>query len=353
MKKYLLALTLCTFVPPALARDVAAHIVPGSCTLPSWPLASLRALETGTTTAGFLVGEDGTLQETRIIGSSGFPDLDRASTEALGRCKFNAATVDGKPTAAWGRIFYRWTLANTGMREAELAAMERRARQGSAKDQLALGKLYLSGRAGKRNIESGADWMRRAAGQGLADAQVALALTMMPTSQINDVPAESVALLVKAAAQNHATAQFLLARIYIKEGNPGQGQPLLDQAVAQHYAPAMSLAGTQLLDSGRDDDLPRAIALLQQAAAKGDKNAHWMLAECYTNGRGVARSDEVAVSHLQQAALGPIAPAQQALARAYETGTGIKQDASLAKLWRDAAVATSARKTAAKAASLQ
>lgn len=351
MKKSLLALALCCALQPATARDVAAHIVPGSCARPSWPPASLRALETGTSTVGFLVGEDGALRETRIIGSSGFPDLDRASMESVSRCKFNAATEDGKPVAAWGRIQHQWTLANTGMREPELAAMERRARQGSAKDQLALGKLYLSGRAGKRNIESGPDWLRRAADQGLADAQVALAL--VPSGQVDHVSPESVALLRKAAAQNHATAQFLLARILIKEGNSDAGQPLLDQAVEQQYAPALSLVGTQLLDSGRSEDLPRAITLLQQAAAKGDLNAHWMLAECYAMGRGVARSDEVAVSHLQQAALGPIAPAQQALALAYETGTGVKQDATLARLWRDAAVATSQRKAAARADTAQ
>lgn len=347
MKKYLLALALCCALQPATARDVAAHIVPGSCMRPSWPPASLRALETGTSTVGFMVAEDGALLDIRIIGSSGFPDLDRASIESVSRCKFNAATEDGKPVAAWGRIQHRWTLANTGMREPELAAMERRARQGSAKDQLALGNLYLSGRTGKRNIESGPDWLRRAADQGLADAQVALALTMMPASQVGEVPAESVALLRKAAAQNHATARFLLARIFIEGGHPDEGQPLLDQAVEQQYAPAMSLAGTQLLDSGRQEDLPRAITLLQQAATKGDHNAHWMLAECYAMGRGVARSDEVAVTHLQQAALGPIAPAQQALALAYETGTGVKQDATLAKLWRDAAVATGKGRTAA------
>jgi TonB family protein len=347
MKKYLIVLALCAVLQPATARDVAAHIVPGSCPLPIWPPAALRALETGATTVGFMVDEGNTLRETTIITSSGSEALDRASMEALNRCKFNAATGDGKPIAAWGRMQYKWTLDHSKGQHAALAAFEDRARQGSAKDQLMLGQLYLGGHAGKSLVETGAQWLRRAADQGLADAQVALALHLHPSQRWDEAPAESVDLLRLAAAQDHPKAQFLLSRIMERQGKSEQAQLLFDRALAQQYPTAMYLAGKQLLNSGRNEDLPRAIALLQQAAAKGDRNAHWQLAECYAMGLGVQHDDALAATHLQQAALAPIPAAQHALAQAYETGTGIPQNAALAKLWRDTANANSKRRSAA------
>lgn len=346
MKKYLIVLALCAVLQPASARNVAAHIVPGSCPLPTWPPAALRALETGAATVGFMVDEGGALRETTIITSSGSEALDRASMEALSRCKFNAATSDDKPLAAWGRIQYKWTLDHSKGQQAALAAIEERARQGSAKDQLMLGQLYLGGHAGKGLVETGAQWLRRAADQGLADAQVALALHLHPSQRWDDAPAESVNLLRLAAAQDNPKAQFLLSRTFEKQGKAEQAQLLFDRALEQQYPTAMYLAGKQLLDNGRTEDLPRAIALLQQAAAKGDRSAHWMLAESYAMGRGVPRDDALAVTHLQQAVLAPIPAAQHALAQAYETGTGVPQNAALAKLWRDAAIANSKRRSA-------
>lgn len=343
MKKYLLVLVLSSLLQPAMARDVAAHIVAGSCPLPKWPKPSPGAIETGSITVGFLVGDDGQLRETSILSSSGFERLDRASAQAVQGCQFNAATEDGKPITAWGRISYRFTLDNSKSKEAVLAAVERRARLGQAKDQLMLGQLYQSGELGKDKVGNGVVWIRQAAEQGLADAQLAMATTLNPSGRWNNAPDESVEWLRKAADQGQSSAQFLLSRVLAYQGKPDQAQALFEQLLAKQYPHAMYVEAKRLLDSGNADDLPRAIAMLQEAAAKGDKNAHWLLAECYTTGRGVPQNDELAVTHLQQAAKAPIAAAQHALALAYETGKGVKQDAALARLWRETANGTSRR----------
>lgn len=343
MKKYLLALALSSLWQPAMARDVAAHIVPGSCALPKWPKPAPGAIETGAITVGFLVGDDGQLRDTSILSSSGFDRLDRASLDAVRGCQFNAATEAGKPITAWGRISYRFSLDNSKSKEAVLAALERRARLGAARDQLMLGQLYQSGELGKDQVGNGVEWIRRAADQGLADAQAAMATTLNPSGRWKDAPEESVAWLRKAADQGQSSAQLLLSRVLAYQGQPDEAQALFDQLLAKQYPYAMYLEAKRLLDNGSGDDLPRAIAMLNAAAANGDRNAHWLLAECYTAGRGVPQNDELAVAHLQQAVKAPIAPAQHALATAYATGKGVKQDAALARLWRETATATSRR----------
>ena len=349
MKKALAVLALSLCVLPAMAATSMAHIQPGSCEKPAWPRESLRALEKGRVIVAFLVGADGKLNETTVLRSSGFARLDRASVEGLALCQFKPAIEDGKPIAAWARIAYAWTFENQGLSSSELSAMERSARQGAAASQFELGKIYLSGRAGKRNVEAGTQWIRRAADQGLAGAQVAMALTKISSRRFNNTSEETVDWLRKAAAQDHPAGLYLLARVMMAQGKTAEAQPLMDRAVAQQHPEAMSLAGVQLLDNGRSEDLPRATALLQQAAAKGDNNAHWMLAESYAIGRGLPQSNELAVEHLRPAAIAGIGPAQRELGLAYATGKGIKQDAALARLWRDAADETDKRKARADA----
>ena len=55
------------------------------------------------------------------------------------------------------------------------------------------------------------------------------------------------------------------------------------------------------------------------------------------------------MEHFRPAAIAGIGPAQRELGLAYANGKGIKQDAALAKLWRDAADETDKRKARAEA----
>lgn len=81
-----------------------------SCAKPVYPAAAVTARREGTATIGFLVGADSKLVQSKVETSSGHPDLDEATREALKLCKFSAATRNGKPVQEWTKVQYVWSL---------------------------------------------------------------------------------------------------------------------------------------------------------------------------------------------------------------------------------------------------
>jgi protein TonB len=92
------------------AQRVAAVVDFNTCAKPEYPKASLRNEETGTVVLSFLIGAEGKVMDSKISKSSGFRDLDRAAQNALGKCRFKPAMVDGKPEQQWTPVQYVWTL---------------------------------------------------------------------------------------------------------------------------------------------------------------------------------------------------------------------------------------------------
>ncbi len=81
-----------------------------TCAKPEWPKASLRNEEQGTVTLQFLIDVDGSVSDSNILKSSGFPALDIAARDGIMLCKFTPRKVDGKPEAGWMTMQYVWTL---------------------------------------------------------------------------------------------------------------------------------------------------------------------------------------------------------------------------------------------------
>lgn len=79
---------------------------------PSYPRASLRNLEEGTTHISFQVAEDGAISDVKIVASSGFRGLDEALRTQLqaGQCKAQPALQDGKMVASNTNYKYVWKL---------------------------------------------------------------------------------------------------------------------------------------------------------------------------------------------------------------------------------------------------
>ncbi len=96
--------------PPAPPKRTPAVVDANACEKPEYPAASLRAQETGLVVLSFLIGPDGTVQDSKVQKSSGSRKLDEAARSALSLCKFKPATVDGKPEQAWARIEYEWKI---------------------------------------------------------------------------------------------------------------------------------------------------------------------------------------------------------------------------------------------------
>ena len=97
-----------TAAPARLRTAVLADAK--ACALPDYPARAARNGETGTTILALLVGTDGHVTSARVERSSGSRDLDRAALGALSLCRFQPATNNGVPEAAWAQLGYVWTL---------------------------------------------------------------------------------------------------------------------------------------------------------------------------------------------------------------------------------------------------
>ncbi|MEK7737712.1 MAG: energy transducer TonB, partial [Pseudomonadota bacterium] len=95
---------------PHVPNRAAAIVNASACQKPEYPAASIRAQESGIVTLGFLIDLDGRVLESKVERSSGYRRLDEAARKALGLCKFQPATVDGKPEKSWARIEYEWRM---------------------------------------------------------------------------------------------------------------------------------------------------------------------------------------------------------------------------------------------------
>lgn len=104
-----------TAAPAAPVRAAPPTRTPASvssaqCEKPDYPSASRRMEEEGTVSLRFLVGVDGQVIQSEIEKSSGFKRLDEAARAGLSKCRFQPATVDGRPEQAWASMKYTWRL---------------------------------------------------------------------------------------------------------------------------------------------------------------------------------------------------------------------------------------------------
>ena len=94
--------------PTAIAATPASAVF-GSCPQkPNYPEAAKRENRQGTVALSFLVDADHSVLESKVKRSSGHADLDEAARAGLAKCKFKAATRDGKSVREWAEITYVW-----------------------------------------------------------------------------------------------------------------------------------------------------------------------------------------------------------------------------------------------------
>jgi len=88
-------------------------MVPGSCVRPEYPLASVRAEESGTTRVRVSVSETGVVKQAFVETSSGHPRLDGAAREALSLCRFEPARdTAGFAIPGTTVVEYAWRLSD-------------------------------------------------------------------------------------------------------------------------------------------------------------------------------------------------------------------------------------------------
>lgn len=166
-----------------------------TCRPPSYPREALAVNHQGVTTLAVLVGSDGTVRQTELLGSSGSAVLDTAATEAFSSCGYRPATLDGHPVERWTMMQYIWSTFSN--HEAPSAGLVR--------------------------------LLSKAAAEGRADAQYAL-YVVLSTRNAQRAPERSVALealLLRSAAGGYCLAKFQLGALY--DGST-TGRPDMAQA---------------------------------------------------------------------------------------------------------------------------
>jgi TPR repeat protein len=171
------------------------------------------------------------------------------------------------------------------------------AEQGDPKAEVALGRLYASGRGVPQDSTVAISWFKKAADQGYAEGQFDLALMYEGPN-----PKMAVRLLKRSADQGFVPAEWRLGWDYD-----------LGEIVAQ--------------------DVPSALVWYRKAAEAGDQNAQVDLGLMYAEGRGVAIDQAEAFRLIYKAAQQGNYIAEDRIARMYVEGQGVAKDSSEAIKW--------------------
>lgn len=211
--------------------------------------------------------------------------------------------------------------------------LRRSAAQDSSAGQLALGQLAL-----ERKLGEGVDWLRCAAAQGDAKAQMRLAASLQEGSGVARDPVEASDWLRRAAEQGVAEAQRNLARCY----RSGSGVARDPAAAAAWFRKAADggdgeaqvwLAMTLIKGkSGRRQE-QEAYALARRAAEQGHPLGQYLAGLFLYAGRGVEADAAAAVGWFEKAAGQQVALAQVFMGFACWQGKGVPQDFAAAVDW--------------------
>jgi TPR repeat protein len=181
------------------------------------------------------------------------------------------------------------------------------AEQGDAKAQLRLGVAYYEGKGVPQDYAEAVKWFRLAAEQGDADAQFCLGLALFKGEGIAQDYKEAVKWYRLAAEQGNALAQGNLGAAYAD----GQGAPQdykeavkwCRLAAEQGNAPAQFTLGVRCFKGeGVPQDYKEAVKWYRLAAKQGEAFAQYHLGVCYANGQGVPQDYAQAYAWINMAA---------------------------------------------------
>jgi len=188
--------------------------------------------------------------------------------------------------------------------ETAFVLMNELAETGKPEYQSILGGMYSEGIGTKVNIAKALEWERKAAEQGYAEAQYAVALILANNGHDRSAAnlEEAIEWYRKAAHQNHPEATYNLGNAYLN----GRGMP--------------------------QDDV-QAFKWFERSAKLGLGDGQRQLAGLYATGRGVVKSDDQAFYWAKKAAEQNVAMAQNMLGVFYMEGVGVQQNVSEASKW--------------------
>lgn len=96
-------------MPASAAGSSQARIDAAACDKPYFPARWQNDVDGASVVVGYLVGADGKVLDSKIVETSGFGYIDRASQRAGARCKFVPAG-GSQAAAVWTKVKYSWVV---------------------------------------------------------------------------------------------------------------------------------------------------------------------------------------------------------------------------------------------------
>jgi hypothetical protein len=164
----------------------------------------------------------------------------------------------------------------------------RAADQGLADAQFKLGVAYDRGQGAPQDYEEAIKWYRKAAEQGLAQAQDALGLSFTVGNGVLQDYEEAIKWYRKAAEQGYANSQAALGLKYYQHENYTEAAKWLRKAAEQGDVVGQDfLAYMYRFGQGVPQDYAEAVKWFRKAADQGKAHDQWMLGRAYQYGEGV------------------------------------------------------------------
>jgi uncharacterized protein len=228
-----------------------------------------------------------------------------------------------------------------------LSVLMENAREGNPRYQWLLANAYRTGVGAPQNYGEAVRWFKAAAGQNLADAEVALAYLYERGLGIKRDYKAAVHYYQAAALQGDTTAQNNLAFLY--ESGRGVGK---DEAEAIRWYRAAAEAGNPVAHCNlasilyRQKHAQEAARWFRSAAELGVVEAQDLLAVLYYKGEGVSVDYTESARWARMAADSGYPAAQADLAYMYEQGKGVPLDYVNAYAWYSIAATAGERHSA-------
>ena len=219
----------------------------------------------------------------------------------------------------------------------DIAAVQQwqnKAEAGDAEAQFRIGQAYALGQGFNQNLENAFEWYEKAAKQGHAKAQAALAILYVQKGDDK----KTAEWLDKAAAQNEPTAQFFQGiSAYEKAQDYSKAKEWWEKAAEQGNADAMAALAT-LYESGKGvpQDNDKASEWLKKASDAGKGQSSIQLANAYQKGElGLTKDDKKAFTYMEKAAFQGEEAAYLELSNMYLEGRGVAKNQKKARLWME------------------
>ena len=103
-------LLLCMFAGHASAADLQTRFDKAACAAPDYAAVWRSEEQQGDVKVKVLVAPDGSVKDAKVIQSSGYAALDKASLRASAKCKFKPVAKDSDLAQGWVDVRYSWVI---------------------------------------------------------------------------------------------------------------------------------------------------------------------------------------------------------------------------------------------------